>query len=153
MTGNHQKTGSTLQPTNTGRSRWQIILPALILITVTLGVFWPVLGHQFLAYDDSVDVYQNPYLQARSLENLLHFWRYPYEGLYSPLTYTAFAVAALSFSHAVSDLARALSYIWVQAGGHDRDSLIKESRLIRLARAAPSSGGASGGRSGVGAYR
>ena len=94
MTGNHQETGSTLRTTNTGRGRWQIILPALILIIVTLGVFWPVFGHQFLAYDDSVNIYQNPYLQARSLDNLLHFWRYPYEGLYSPLTYTAFAVAA-----------------------------------------------------------
>jgi tetratricopeptide (TPR) repeat protein len=53
-----------------------------------------VVGHQFLAYDDPGDVYNNPYLQARSLDNLLHFWRYPYEGLYTPLTYTLFALTA-----------------------------------------------------------
>ncbi|MBW2427940.1 MAG: hypothetical protein JRF56_03205, partial [Deltaproteobacteria bacterium] len=66
----------------------------IILVFVTVAVFRPVIGHQFLAYDDSVDVYKNPYLQARSLNNLLHFWRYPYEGLYTPLTYTLYALAA-----------------------------------------------------------
>jgi tetratricopeptide (TPR) repeat protein len=66
----------------------------IILVFVTVAVFWPVIGHQFLAYDDAVDVYKNPYLQARSLDNLLHFWRYPYEGLYTPLTYTVYALAA-----------------------------------------------------------
>ena len=30
---------------------------------------------------------------------------------------TAFAVAALSYSHAVSDVARALRYVWLAAGG------------------------------------
>ena len=53
-----------------------------------------MVGHQFLAYDDSVDVYNNPYLQTRSLDNLLRFWRQPYEGLYTPLTYTLYAVTA-----------------------------------------------------------
>jgi tetratricopeptide (TPR) repeat protein len=66
----------------------------IILVFVTVAVFRPVIGHQFLAYDDSVDIYKNPYLQARSLDNLLHFWRYPYEGLYTPLTYTLYALAA-----------------------------------------------------------
>jgi tetratricopeptide (TPR) repeat protein len=65
-------------------------------VIATVAVFWPVLGHEFLAYDDSVDVYENPYLQACSLENLMHFWRQPYEGLYTPLTYTFFALAAWS---------------------------------------------------------
>jgi len=32
---------------------------------------------------------------------------------------TAFAVAALSYSHAVSDVARALRYVWLSAGGVD----------------------------------
>jgi tetratricopeptide (TPR) repeat protein len=68
----------------------------IILVFVSVAVFWPVIGHQFLAYDDSVNVYKNPYLQARSLNNLLHFWRYPYEGLYAPLTYTIWALAAWS---------------------------------------------------------
>lgn len=32
---------------------------------------------------------------------------------------TAFGVAAVSFSHAVSDLARALRYVWIAGGGSD----------------------------------
>lgn len=73
---------------------WTRFFPAIFLILATMVVFWPVFGHQFLKYDDPVDVYKNPYLQQPSLENLLHFWRYPYEGLYTPLTYTFFALAA-----------------------------------------------------------
>ena len=73
---------------------WTRFFPVIFLILATMVVFWPVFGHQFLKYDDPVDVYKNPYLQQPSLENLLHFWRYPYEGLYTPLTYTLFALAA-----------------------------------------------------------
>ena len=32
---------------------------------------------------------------------------------------TAFGIAAVSYSHAVSDLARVLRYVWVQGGGAD----------------------------------
>jgi hypothetical protein len=39
-------------------------------------------------------VYKNPYLQAPSVENLPHFWRYPYQRLYTPLTYTLCAMLA-----------------------------------------------------------
>ena len=76
------------------RPGWSGLLAILILVTATLTVFWPVIGHQFLAYDDSVNIYENPYLQTRSLDNLKHFWRNPYEGLYAPLTYTLFAAIA-----------------------------------------------------------
>ncbi len=87
-----QKPQSGIKP-DTHPRRLQIIL-LLVLVCLTLMVFGPVIGHQFLAYDDPVNVYKNPFLQARSLDNLLHFWRYPYEGLYAPLIYTAFALTA-----------------------------------------------------------
>ncbi len=94
MTESHRETSSPpLRPVRSGAWRGRI-LPMIILVFVTVAVFQPVIGHQFLAYDDSVDIYKNPYLQARSLDNLLHFWRYPYEGLYEPLTYTLYALAA-----------------------------------------------------------
>ena len=90
-----QRDGSPQSQTpDRSRTGWSRLCAVLILATATLVVFWPVLGHEFLAYDDSVNIYQNPYLQARSLDNLMHFWRYPYEGLYAPLTYTGFALAA-----------------------------------------------------------
>ena len=75
-------------------ARWMRLIPIIILILVPTVVFWPVFDHQFLAWDDSVDVYKNPYLQVPSLDNLLHFWRYPYERLYTPLLYTIYALLA-----------------------------------------------------------
>ncbi len=41
---------------------------------------------------------------------------------------TAFAVAALSYSHAISDVARALRYVWLAAGGADPRSRLAEQR-------------------------
>jgi len=73
---------------------WAELFPRILIVLAIGIVFWPVFGHQFLAWDDSVDVYNNPYLQAASLDNLLRFWRYPYESLYIPLTYTVYASAA-----------------------------------------------------------
>ena len=94
MTENTQEAVSPPQiPSRREAWRWKL-LPMIILVLITAAVFVPVTGHQFLLYDDSVDIYQNPYLQARSLDNLLRFWRYPYEGLYEPLTYTFYALAA-----------------------------------------------------------
>ncbi len=95
MTEDFRQTRNSAQtPAQRGAGWGRKILPIIPLVLITLAVFWPVVGHQFLAYDDSVDVYQNPYLQARSWDNLMHFWRYPYEGLYTPLTYTLYALAA-----------------------------------------------------------
>ncbi len=80
MTENHQETGFPPQTPVRSGDRWGKILPMIILVFVTVAVFWPVLGHQFLAWDNSVVVYKNPYLQSASLDNLLHFWRYLYLG-------------------------------------------------------------------------
>jgi hypothetical protein len=52
---------------------------------------------------------------------------------------TAFGVSAVSFSHAVSDLARVFRYIWLQGGGADpRQEMWSASRprLLLLPRAA-----------------
>lgn len=49
---------------------------------------------------------------------------------------TAFGVASLSFSHAVSDVALVLRYIWVRAGGADfRTGLpVRGEKVVRLPR-------------------
>jgi hypothetical protein len=49
---------------------------------------------------------------------------------------SAFGVASISFSHAVTDVAQALRYIWLVAGGADeRTSVVGGQRLLRLPRA------------------
>jgi len=51
---------------------------------------------------------------------------------------TAFAVAALATSHAVSDIAEVLRYIWLEAGGIDTRSRLplRGERVVRLPRVA-----------------
>jgi len=94
MTESHPNTGSCQLPRVHRSNRWVRLIPIIILVLVPLAVFWPVFDHQFLAWDDSVDVYKNPYLKVPSVDNLLHFWRHPYERLYTPLLYTVYAVLA-----------------------------------------------------------
>ncbi len=94
MTESHRETSSHIRPPVSNGDIRRRILPMIVLVLVAVAVFWPVIGHQFLAYDDPDVVYNNPYLQTRSLNNLLHFWRYPYERLYTPITYTLYALAA-----------------------------------------------------------
>jgi hypothetical protein len=51
---------------------------------------------------------------------------------------TAFGVGALAFSHAVTDVARALRWVWLTAGGTDPRTALPDrgNRLLRLPRAA-----------------
>jgi hypothetical protein len=49
---------------------------------------------------------------------------------------SAFGVASLSFSHAVTDVAQTLRYIWLVSGGADeRKNVVGGQRLLRLPRA------------------
>ena len=49
---------------------------------------------------------------------------------------SAFGIASLSFSHAVTDVAQALRYIWLVSGGADeRKNVVGGQRLLRLPRA------------------
>ena len=60
---------------------------------------------------------------------------------------TAFGVASLSFSHAVTDVARVMRWIWLQAGGGDaRDNLPNRGEtLLRIPRL-PQEGAEAGRR-------
>lgn len=45
---------------------------------------------------------------------------------------TAFAVAAVAYSHAVSDVARALRHVWLAAGGSDPRERLAEERSAMI---------------------
>ena len=83
--------GGQENKSNRGAKSWNRFIPIMLVVLVTLIVFGPVVGYQFLSYDDPVVVYKNPYLQKPSFDNFIRFWRYPYEGLYTPITYTVVA--------------------------------------------------------------
>jgi len=67
---------------------------AIMLFLAVMAVFCRVLGHEFLDFDDNLNIYENPLLINLSPANLLRFWLKPYEGLYIPLTYSLWALLA-----------------------------------------------------------
>ncbi|MDP8248010.1 MAG: tetratricopeptide repeat protein [Candidatus Tritonobacter lacicola] len=69
-------------------------LIAFLLIAVTLAVYWPVCGYDFVQFDDSIHVYDNPYLNPVTLSSVLHLWLSTHKRLYIPLTWSVWAMAA-----------------------------------------------------------
>jgi tetratricopeptide (TPR) repeat protein len=81
----------------------------ILLVAIVFTTFARVPRNKFVNYDDHVHVYKNPYLNPVTAKNVLHFWSNPfqkrkrssaqlfirpYEQLYSPLTFTAWAAIA-----------------------------------------------------------
>jgi tetratricopeptide (TPR) repeat protein len=75
------------------RKSW---MPYLLVVAV-IAVYGRTVGFPFMRWDDYLHVVENPGLNPASLGNLAYFWRGPHEGLYIPMTYTAWSfIAALS---------------------------------------------------------
>ncbi|OGR89049.1 MAG: hypothetical protein A3J74_00010 [Elusimicrobia bacterium RIFCSPHIGHO2_02_FULL_57_9] len=69
-------------------------LIALFIVLVVLAVYWPVIHHDFVAWDDDINVYENPHLNPATGESFAHFWKAPYLRMYIPLTYSIWAATA-----------------------------------------------------------
>jgi tetratricopeptide (TPR) repeat protein len=69
-------------------------IPIALLLVVTAAVYLRVCGHQFIAYDDPIHVYENPYVNRGTGADFLHFWTTPHERLYIPLTYNLWTALA-----------------------------------------------------------
>ena len=54
--------------------------------------FLQVLSHGFIAVDDQLHTYLNPFLNGRATGGMWTFWTSAYGGLYIPVTYTAWAL-------------------------------------------------------------
>ncbi|MBU0673309.1 MAG: tetratricopeptide repeat protein [Proteobacteria bacterium] len=67
---------------------------ALSVVMIAAMILRQVCGHDFLSYDDGINVFDNPYITNFSLETLRHFWNEPYKMLYIPLTYNVWGVLA-----------------------------------------------------------
>lgn len=68
------------------------LVPVLLLV-VTIAVFWHVQDHGFV-WDDGVNVERNQYFKPITIGNVGRFWRGPFENLYVPVTYTAWSAIA-----------------------------------------------------------
>jgi protein O-mannosyl-transferase len=73
---------------------------AATLIVVTLAVFWPILGHDFIGIDDQVMVAKNPDLHPPNFQGVLRYWANSARALYMPMTYTVWAATAALTDHA-----------------------------------------------------
>lgn len=64
------------------------LLIVLLLIAITLAVYWPVLGHEFTNYDDTDYVTSNPHVQSGlSWGNLVWAFNIGYANNWHPLTW------------------------------------------------------------------
>ncbi len=68
------------------------VVCVVLLIAIVAFAFFPVVGHQFLMYDDPLNVTDNEFLR-RPFEwrRVMRFWVAPFQGLYAPVSYTFYA--------------------------------------------------------------
>ncbi|MEM7146076.1 MAG: tetratricopeptide repeat protein [Verrucomicrobiota bacterium] len=69
-----------------------LTIPALLLVTGL--VFAPARNHDFLVWDDDKNITANPIVASGSCKLLPALWKSPYEGLYIPVTYSAWTIIA-----------------------------------------------------------
>ncbi len=63
----------------------------ILLIIITLAIFIQTLSFEFVAWDDNMHVYENPYMNPVTSGSFLHFWKKPHD---FALTYTLWAIQA-----------------------------------------------------------
>ena len=74
------------------RRQWPTWLTSLLIFGAVLLVFAPVTQFEFLPYwDDGVNILQNPLYRNLSPHSFAQFWLQPYQNLYIPVTYSAWA--------------------------------------------------------------
>lgn len=75
------------------------LLPVVVLLA-TLGFYLPILGHEFLHWDDWYMIAENARLTQPTFDGLMAFWSEPSTGqfeLYTPVSYSALWLLAAVF--------------------------------------------------------
>ena len=76
-------------------TNWKSVLVAVaILVAACLLTFGRATTNQFLLWDDSLHITDNPYLTPPTEEGLGRLWGSAYAGLYNPMAYTWWAAVA-----------------------------------------------------------
>ena len=77
----------------------------VLLVLVVVAVFWPALGGEFAMWDDHDTLHLNPRMRAPSWSSVGYYWTHQQEGLYVPMTYTAWSgIAAIAQREAPDSL-------------------------------------------------
>ena len=69
-----------------------MLWPALIVMSVTVVCFWPVVGADFVSWDDAYTLTGNPYYRGLGWEPLSWMWTTFHMGHYQPLTWMSFGL-------------------------------------------------------------
>src|SRR4051794_32823286 len=71
-----------------------LLVPALVVVAMTLLAFAPVLWNDFIDWDDPTSIAGNELLRPPTAEKLARYWTSPHLGheFYVPLNYTAYWV-------------------------------------------------------------
>lgn len=72
---------------------------SLILVAITLAVFWPVWKFDFIDWDDWRLLAENPDFSPVNWSAIWGYWIHGHSNLYAPLTYTLWAVLAWFNQH------------------------------------------------------
>jgi tetratricopeptide (TPR) repeat protein len=83
------------------KSKRDLCFILLILIATPLVLYWQATDFE-LVWDDGLHLSSNPHLDSANLENLGHFWKEPFEGLYIPVTYNAWTLINALGTHLFS---------------------------------------------------
>jgi len=73
-------------------SRWPILIAALVLVCLVAGVFFPILGFEFVNFDVGQQVLLNPHVRGLTVENLKHILTSRSIGSYYPARTLSYAV-------------------------------------------------------------
>ncbi len=80
------------------RCQFRPLLLGLVLALVCAAVFGAACRQGFVAWDDDINVYSNPYLNPATASNTAHFWKSAALGpgvtAYRPVVYTVYSVIA-----------------------------------------------------------
>jgi tetratricopeptide (TPR) repeat protein len=74
--------------------RFQSLIPAILLVLITLGVFQSIRSYEFTSWDDRVNILQNEHLNRPGGPDFGFYWREPFLFTYRPLIYTAWSFIA-----------------------------------------------------------
>lgn len=75
--------------------RWSWVPGATIIVLVVFLVFGQIVSHQFLNWDDNVNVWNNRKLNPVTVNGVAYFWGNSYARMYAPMAYTFYAVEGL----------------------------------------------------------
>ena len=115
------------QHSRAASSRWLI---ALALLGLVAAVFHPVRDHDFVQYDDTVYITDNPNLRAGlTFENMVRTFTEPYESNWIPLTWIS-----LQLNYELDGLEPA-GFLITNAILHALSTLLLFAALVRMTRA------------------